>query len=65
MSQANIDVKVMDGVFVKLLCLPTWYTACQTGATSKGRVEDRKVAVGMCGKSDARGRNPPVLFLRT
>ena len=26
---------------------------------------DRKVAVGMCGKSDARGRNPPVLFLRT
>ena len=40
--------------------LPRRYTACQTGATSKGRAVDRKVAVGMCGKSDARGRNPPV-----
>ena len=41
------------------------YMACQTGATSKRRAVDRTVAVGSCRKSDARGRNPPLLFLRT
>ena len=29
------------------------------------RAVDRTIAVGMCGKSDARSRNAPVLLLRT
>ena len=37
MSQANIDVKVMDGASVKMRLFPdvALYTACQTGSTSK------------------------------
>ena len=48
-------------------CSTTWHRRrpAKRDQHQKGLAMDPKVAVGICRTSDARGRNPPLLFLRT
>ena len=56
----------MDGVCVKMPLFADMVHGVPTGSNiKKGAQWIEKIAVGMCGKSDARGRNPPLSFLRT
>ena len=65
MSQANTGGRVMDGVFVKMPSFAEVVHGVPNGSNIKRTRSGSKSRCGHAWKSDARGRNPPVLFLRT